>query len=231
MMTTINVSDGKKIHSQRNNELLPIATCNTTSMIMMLKYSGVDVAKKLSYEWTQLEDSLTSFTQTNAEVDAFYGRLDAANHKKWKAKDPKAIPPNQYHAVLNFATNLWLGYRPDTITSFTTGRSIQTILFDLLQGKASVVSGVFAKLRHVVCVVGFNSIQMDMEKISNPADITLADVSHVLIDDPYGDYRTNYKDHNGDDIKIPLDEFIKLTNSSGSATQKWCHFIRGDKRG
>jgi hypothetical protein len=52
---------------------------------------------------------------------------------------------------------------------------------------------------HFVCVVGY---ERDYD----------GEIINIIIDDPYGDYNTKYKDHfNGDDIKISTKKFVKLT--------------------
>lgn len=219
---TYNISAGRKYLSQLDNSLRPMSTCNTTSMIMALTYSGVALPPKEATE--QYEDILTFFILNNPEVSAYYKKIDPINYGKWAAnpKSTSVLQPNEYHAVLAYATNLWL--KRKDVVQFTTETTIKDILYQIVKGKAVVISGVWAGLRHVTCAVGLKTKQ-DLTFISSPEDIDLSRVSSVLMDDPYGNFATHYIEKNGDDIEVALRIFINSTRTLGKETGKWAHYI------
>ncbi len=51
------------------------------------------------------------------------------------------------------------------------------------------------------------------------------DITHLIIDDPYGNFRTDYQDHRGNDIRITWDDFTVIFNPTGNETVKWAHLV------
>lgn len=216
----INLSEGKDYYTQRNNKVRPLTTCNTTSMIMLLTYSGIQLPKLQPDE--QPEDSLTNFLWTNPTVLDFYKQTSEESYLDWKAHPNTGIAPNEFHVVLAKGTNLWLGGRKNVV-KFTTSATMKDILWDLICGKAVAMTGVFNKLRHVVCVVGFESLQ-DASTIKSASDVATTQVTSILIDDPYGDYRTAYKSTKGNDIPIPFAQFMSMMREFNKDV-KWAHRV------
>ncbi len=217
-----NISADKKYLSQLDNKNKPLSTCNTTSIVMALSYSGVVLPPKEESE--QYEDILTFFILNNPDVAAYYKKLDPINYSKWAAnpKSTSVLPPNEYHYTLAFGTNLWL--KKKNLVKFTTETTIKDILFHVLKGTGVVVSGVWSGLRHITCVVGFKTKQ-DLFMVNSPSDIDLSQVHTVLMDDPYGDFKTHYIEKNGNDIEVALQIFINSTRTLGKETGKWAHYI------
>ncbi len=222
VISRINISEGKKYLTQRDNKIRPFATCNTTSIIMALVYSGQELPPKV-HEEDQYEDILTAFLQTNEEVAKYYAKIDPVNYREWVTSPSslKVIPPNEYHAVLAFGTNLWLGRRA---VSFSTSTPVNKIIFSLLQGKAVVLSGKWAGLKHIVCAVGFTTQQQDIDSVTSPQDIDLSLISDIIIDDPFGDYTSKYQNTDGNDIHVPTLDFISICREYDSGL-KWAHMI------
>lgn len=217
----INISTGKKYLTQRDNKIKPFGTCNTTSMCMALTYSGKVMPGKKDEE--QYEDLLTSFLLTDPRVLAYYERIDPVNYAAWKANpsSPKVIPPNEYHAVLAYGTNLWMNAK---VVSFTTTSNLAAILYSLIQNRAVVLSGLWSGLRHIVCAVGFVTTQQNILSASSPADIDLNKVTSIIVDDPFGNYKTKYQDVNGNDISVTLVDFKVICREFNSDI-KWAHMI------
>lgn len=220
-MEEINISAGKKYLTQRDNKIKPFGTCNTTAMCMALTYSGKTMPPKKDEE--QYEDLLTDFLLQDTRVLAYYEKIDPINCAAWKANpnSSKVIPPNEYHSVLAYGTNLWMGSK---VVSFTTISPIREILYSLLQGRAVVLSGLWSGLRHIVCAVGFITSQENIKSITSSAEIDLSKVVSVIIDDPFGNYQTKYQDTNGNDVVVPYADYIAITREFKSET-KWAHMI------
>lgn len=224
-MFEINVRGKDPYYSQRNNQLRPFISCNVTSMIAALDYAGYTFPTDAKYQ--QPEDSLLNFLLTNPEVDAEYARIYPVEYKKYQVtgKDPKkSTPPNELHTILSSGTNLWMGKKRGEITRLRWDLSLREMLFEFINHRPIVVSGVFGKLHHIVCAVGFDTTQTNIFKIEKPEEIDVDKVVSVIIEDPYGDYRTAYTDKNGKDVRMPASDFSLFINVQGQP-QKWGHLF------
>jgi len=212
-----NYSKDNDYHTQINNRRLPLSTCNTTSMIMALKQAGVAPPCPLKGEKelpfpsnVQPEDYLTDFL------------LSPEAYRKMKEMTPwffdrdtgKAIvAPNEVHQMLEWGVNTLLNREVDR---FSTGVPIDTIIAHLKKGGGVVLSGEFRlknrNLHHIVSLAGFVTDRHE-------------DVTHFIIDDPYGNFRTNYQDQRGNDIWITRDEFVVIFKPGGNESLKWAHLV------
>lgn len=186
-----NVSDGKQNYSQRNNKIDPLNTCAPTAMIAALDYSGylTEFPKGI-----QPEDELTEFCRTNLLVLNFYKSKFPSLYKNYIDKKSGFYQPNEIHEVLSYATNLWMR---KTVTEFKTNISIDEIKYQIDNNRPLVLSGVFGKLNHVVCLVGYEMIN--------------GEIKNLIIDDSYGNYLKNYSaGFSGNDIFIPIGDFIHI---------------------
>lgn len=208
-MTTINVSTGKKYLTQRDNTVRPLGTCAPTSLAMLLTYSGT----KLPEYKGQLEDRLTEYANSNPEVQAFYSKFDPSSFRA-------RVPANEIHTVLAYAVNHFVGSH---VVDFTFDNKPLGILKELRAGRPLVMSGVWAGLNHVICVVGFNTDQ-NLGTIEDGPELSVSEVKSMIIDDPYGDYRTGYKSTEGNDIEVPFDDFWLITKPR-TAESKWAYRV------
>jgi len=196
---------GKPFRSQRDNKEKPNSACNVTSMIIALCAAGwpVDTFSKCS---EQPEDLLMRFIYS-----------DAATMQKWKQIDPQGnIPPNQWHAVLAYGTGRFLksfGYDSAAVT-FREQTSVDEIVAVINAGGAAVVSGEFQQdgkpLHHIVAAVGHGEYK---------------GAFYFIIDDPWGNHHTNYKNQNGKGVKLSLADFNSIMKPK-TAAKKWAHIIR-----
>ncbi len=220
----INNSTGKTYKTQRDNEINPNITCLPTSLAMALIYSDVKVPTYDTFQ--QLEDQLTYFMNNDVRVIDFYKN----NKEAWIRKEYlNKKPANEIHAVAEYALNLFVG---ETVGYFTTEATLRTMAVHLHSGNCCVVSGLwpyrdkFGKtksINHVVCVVGFITTQKEI--IGRNVDIS--QVTDFIIDDPFGDYRTLYQNHNGNDVVVPINDFNKYVKESNRLT-KWCYYVGYD---
>jgi hypothetical protein len=193
----IDNSNGKPYYTQRNNELHPMSACNVTAMINALVAAGW----KLPETKEQPEDALLAFIQTNEECE-----------KLWIKNDPlKQIPPNQWHNVLSLGVNLWLNL---PIASINWKTNVVDIVEHLMIGGTCIASGLFPTTEgHFVAIVGTTYEPLD------------GSVSNFIIDDPWGDYRTNYKIKNGNSIEMLFEDYEKIIKPIDKK-EKWVHFIK-----
>ncbi len=197
----LDFSRDSQYHTQRNNALIPLESCNTTSLVMALKQAGWDLPHP---EGMQPEDYLTSRLQSDESLE----RMRSITPWAFDADGTVLYPPNEVHAMLRLAVNQWAGRDIDT---FRTDWDLDELLGSLSRGCGIVLSGIFRVngrvLNHMVSLAGFYS-----------------DLSGYIIDDPFGDYRTGYADHHGNNVVVSHDDFMRIFKITGSRS-KWAHVI------
>lgn len=208
----INNSAGKPYYTQRNNQLKPGGACNVTAMIAALLAAGYAVDSLATEKYSQPEDALMDFILHDERTLALWKVLDQSGQNA----------PNEWHPVLALGTNLFLrekGLVGKDVNAVEWGewRSKSQITETIRNGGAAVLSGLFPAggrkiIGHVVACVGF--------KEDDEGNIT-----HFIIDDSWGDYRTEYRNQNGNDIEMPLEDFNSKIRHCG-ADNKMAHLIR-----
>jgi len=212
-MKRINVGEGKMNYSQRNNEINPHGSCNTTSMVMALCYLGYKFPEG---KFSQPEDNLTDFITNDPRCIEQRNRFVAQN--SWA----KGIPSVQIHDLLASGTNLWMGKE---VVTFSWARKIFDILKEFEEGRPVVLSGSFPgyptkmpqPYGHIVTGVGA------IWDTDNGSSATIP--THIIVDDPYGNTLNNWKG-SGKTIEIPWNLFIEWFREPGSTVSKWGHFFR-----
>ena len=197
-----NNSENKPYYTQRNNKLKPNAACNVTAIIAALSAAGWYVSKLATKEYPQPEDALMHFILSDGETLALWRKLDPVGR----------YDANEWHPVLACGANKFLrvcGLLPGKKDAIEFGeiwkiRDIEKILMD---GGAFVASGVFTAegkktIGHVVAVVGFRADED-------------GSVTHFVLDDSWGDYRTEYANQNGNDVEMPVSDFLRLIRPCG----------------
>ena len=210
----VHLSEDSEYHTQRNNLVIPLTSCNTTSAIMFLKSSGIEFQceRDRFAGITQPEDYLTMMLRTDEA------------YKKMAELAPWAVgkfPPNEVHLVIAWGINQLVGAE---VAMFSVRHTIRTMLFGLLKGGAAIASGVFAGFNHIVCVEGFSSAQ-DLRNIRGAQELDLEAVDGIWIDDPYGNPLMNYQSHKGNDIELTFDEFDTMINTVNDPNRKWLHLL------
>ncbi|MBR5965374.1 MAG: C39 family peptidase [Treponema sp.] len=201
-MSEKNNSEGKPYYTQRNNELAPNGACNVTSIIAALSAAGWPVKQLADEKYKQPEDALMSFIRSDGEANALWRKLDPAGRHA----------PNEWHAVLAYGANKFLRVKglltgSKTAVEFGENWSVASIAKAIDDGGAFVASGVFVAegkktIGHVVAVVG-------VERADDGS------IEKFIIDDSWGDYRTEYADRNGNDVEMPMSDFIKTLRPCG----------------
>lgn len=207
-----NNSENKPYYTQRNNKLKPNGACNVTSMIAALSAAGWDVDKLATKEYPQPEDALMHFILADKVVDSFWRKIDPAGR----------YAPNEWHPVLAYGTNRYmrqcglLGIE-ETAVEWREDRKLEVVQETLKNGGSAVLSGIFTAegkktIGHVVACVGF--------KTDDAGKIT-----HFILDDSWGNYHTEYSDHNGNDVEMPLEDFKTMIRHCNMDV-KMAHLIR-----
>jgi hypothetical protein len=152
-------------------------------------------------KFDQPEDNLLNFIRESPDVQ-----------KRWDKIDPKhTIPPNQWHELLCLGTNLWLGSKK---IKLYWNLLLSDIIKALDTGGAVVMSGKFrtanSEIGHIVSVVGYQSEG--------------AAVTHLILDDTWGDYRTLYRNQNGNDVVMTVSDYMALIRPNDES-RKWGHIV------
>ena len=196
---------GKPFRSQRDNKEKPASACNVTSVIIALCAAGWPV-DTFAPSGQQPEDVLMRFIYT-----------DPATLKRWNQIDPKGnIPPNQWHAVLAYGTGRFLAAfgLDSTAVTFREAVCVEEIVAAIDAGGAVVLSGQFQQngrpLHHIVAAVGYGKDESGF---------------YFIIDDPWGNHKTDYKDHYGKGVRLPLADFNRIMKPL-SASKKWAHIVK-----
>ena len=228
----INVSDGKQNYSQRNNEIDPSITCNTTNMCQALDYAGWKLPTDIYPKLSQPEDKLTKFCHEDKRVIKYYKDHMPAMYNAWVKGEKDSYPPNEVHPILAYATNLFLGC--SSAVTFHSDYPIKDFLREVaVNGRPVVTSVKFGSLGHVITVVGmvFESKEKYDEFMANQYSSTLYHPESIIYDDTYGKfdfdkltYRT-YAGASGNDSVMTWDQFIKCCRPEGNAYVKFAHII------
>lgn len=199
-MVILNVSKNKENYSQKNNEVNPYASCNTTSMIMAISYIP-ELYKRMkmsriyqfySKKYKQEEDCLQKFILDNDG-------------------DPTI------HADLRDFTNHFLG---GDFVHFFTNLKIKDLINEIKNNRPVVISGTFPgyptkrkdPLGHIVVLVGAKwNKNNDFDQNKNP--------DYFIIDDPYGNTMSDWKG-SGNDIEIPFKLFNEWMKDTGKSDSK-----------
>jgi hypothetical protein len=193
-------------------------------MIQALEIAGYDKDfPKILPCYRQPEDKLTYFIKHDERVLKFWKELDPNGYNAWALKKGDYNEPNEVHAVLSYATNLFMGKK---VTEFSASYPLDNLVSDIMiRQKPCVLSGKFSNLNHVVTLVGlvFNT-KLYNKKIKNKTPFTFKDVKFLIVDDTYG-YTGNYRSgKSGNDVLITPDRFKKEFKPF-NAEYKWCHRI------
>jgi len=205
--TEFYLGEGKDYYSQRNNRLYPSSTCNVTAMVQALHLAGYN-PESWAKTREQPEDALAAFTD-DPRVNAERARQ---NIDPWGL----SIPNRQIHSLLSFATNLWTGI--PGLTSFSTSLGLDALMANLILGHPVVISTKLTPGGHVVTLAGMR-VTGTPPGVGTPA---VGTIEGFFIDDPWGDYTTDYASPNGKKVFMKKEDFLTLVNQTGSMS-KWGH--------
>jgi len=230
---------GKLNYSQRNNEFRWVhpknpklkmdadSMCNVTSIVMALDYAGYQFPKG---KFRQPEDNLCDFIFTDKRVMQKYREWMPAMAAAFERGDDNAYCPNLIHTLNVFATNLWMG---TSCLSFKENNTISDICKEVINNRPVILSGTYpftwasgatGTLGHINVIAGAVYDKSFMDNLDKMYDLRPI---HFIIDDPYGDYRNNFRSTSiMNDIPMPYADFIKLQKPVNNVAIKWAYFVK-----
>jgi len=153
----------------------------------------------------QPEDNLLDFIRSSSKVQ-----------RRWDEIDPKHInPPNQIHETLCLGTNEWLTPMKQPPIILKWNLRLNDIVSVIDNGGAVVMSGRFkttsGEIGHIVAVVGYQAADS-------------GEITHLILDDPWGDYESYYKVQRGDDVFMPVADWLGMIREQGNPV-KFGHVV------
>lgn len=210
-MTSINISSQSPYHTQINNARYPLSTCNTTSGILWLLSNHVPFKYPSGM---QAEDFLTTIT----EREECYTFMKLVAPWNFDSEGKAKLPPRQIHACLAWAINKLAGKR---VIQFRTDVTYEALVMGLALGHGAILSGVFTRGGHIVCLVGVETEQ-GLSELQSEATVEVGAIKSWIVDDPYGDWHTDYRNHHGNDVRFTHAQINSLTKVVGE-NKKWAH--------
>lgn len=207
-MFKINLSQNDDYYSQINNKFIPLESCNSTAAIMWLKAGKVDFWYP---KMMQPEDYLTA--QLNGK-DAWL-----IFKRNYPGRYDMGFRPQNVSQCLQWGINIMVGREID---NFRQDGSLALLIWELMEGRPVIMSGQFTASGHFVTVVGCVSSQ-NKSDIQDVEDVNEHDIEEFIIDDPFGNYHSGYKNHHGNNIHFDRDKFDMLTNLPRG--KKWMHMM------
>ena len=222
-MITVDKSLGKPWRSQRDNTWKPHGSCNVTSYRMAADVAGIkcpgdedlflafmneprwwqEIGLRFPWAWEEVVDPARP---THNKINYIY-------------------PPEQIHDLLAEGFNEWTGTKA---ARFELCVSRKTLMQAILAGAGVVLSGKFPyrggrSINHIVALSGFDTLQAEIN-VCAPKDVDPYRVSAWIIDDPYGDYRTEYENHDGNGVRMPQEDFDAFIRGAG-VDCNWSHIV------
>jgi hypothetical protein len=178
-------------YTQRNNKKRPAAACNVTAATQACMITD----NKFPHpEGMQPEDFLMEILETKEAWSLLNTVIPGALCNPW----------NVSHCIA-WAVNKACGKRICKVETVT----LQEMIYHILKGNSISISGRFTKSGHFVCLVGLETDQ-DIDTIKSHHDVDLSKIKNIIVDDPWGDYTKNYTDFNGNDVMLPIKDFVNL---------------------
>ncbi len=159
---------------QRDNAFRPMATCNVTSMAMVLAYYGIRAKNPRQ----QLEDEFYEW------CIARYGQGSQTDN-----------------TVLVKLANAY-GFKDN----FSTNHNWTTIRNELNNRRPVIVGGLFTHSGHIVVIIGYTP-------------------QGYIVNDPFGNALTGYRDSNGRRLVYPSDYMEKMCSPEPGSGNIFAHLI------
>lgn len=226
-MITLDLSENVGWTNQRDNKYKPNDACRPSSFIHSAKILKI---KMPVVEGEQEEDTFFKYLDTEGVHDLY--------KKLYPTVEETGLPVNEYAPMCTLAFNNWIGTPNLAVCKFSS--TISNMIFEIvvkhkpvifsgLWPYTSVVSGKDMEISHVATLVGIVYKNIDLKHVASPDKIKHTDIEYMIVDDPYGDYKTRYKNKSGNNIEMPLQDFINISKTVKSPINKWAITFDGYK--
>ena len=188
----INFTKDQAYRSQRKTKKRPGAACNVTVATMCCLNTGNSFESPASM---LPEDYLMSLLESKEAWSLLNKYIPGAKCNPWNTS-----------YCIAWAVNKAVGKKICKVEEVSFIDMIEHIV---INGGAIGVGGSFTASGHFVSIAGFVTDQLDLETCGKDK-IDVSKVTHIVVDDPWGNYLKKYKDIDGNNISIPIAEFKKV---------------------
>jgi hypothetical protein len=197
MITTLLKPDD--YYTQRNNKTFGYRACMPTTRVMFFKANNIVYTNPTD---KADDDYFMDLLLTDESKEFCYKNFPWA----YNAKQPdKSIWPNEVHSMYNS----WLDGKVvgKVVSDFVTNLTFDSYVDSILnKGMAIMTSGTFGEIAgHAVLFMGYDT-----------------NTNELIIADPYGDYKSKYRNTKGYGIRMNYEEFNTHIKPSDSF-YKWGH--------
>jgi len=193
-MTKYNL-DADDYYTQRNNRISPNAACMPTARVMYYRGNGITYNNP-----TMLSDDDYLMQTLNTKKAVEFAKAKY----KWACNSENKLlyPSNEIHGMYNsYLDELVVGRRTG---DFLLGLSAEECIDVLAAGYVIMTSGSFKAIPgHALCLIGFDS-------------------QNFHLADPWGDWRTGYRDVCGYGATMSKSDFVTHIKPTESVA-KWAH--------
>lgn len=200
---TYNLSPSRsRYYRQLNNAIDPGNVCKPTATSECLDLAGWPIP---SGAHNQPEDNLTELCRSQAGIKRML-EID---------RTLNGTLPNEVWGVIEWAVNDQWFTKDRPVVGPRWDWTMLEVLFGIVTGRPFAASTWLTKGGHVVAIVGFETKQERPPK--DFEDLDMESVTHIIIDDPYGD-RTSGKYDTGKtgwNNRYPMAEWKKLWRGIG----------------
>jgi hypothetical protein len=191
-------------YTQRNNPSRPESACNVSAAVTAAVAAGWVMPEGPT---NQDDENFMLFIRGSKECLALCDKLN----KAWHTGGETWVPPEQCHAVLDLGLNLWLGI---PIAHTVELAKAEQIMQHIDEGGACFTSGKMPTTRgHFIAIVSYNLAPNEVKP------------SSWIIKDPWGDYRTDYKSHYGNNVVMSYIDYLKYIRPAATL-EKLMHFVK-----
>ena len=214
-MITIDKSIGKPWRDQRDKTWRPHGACNVTSYRMAADQAAIKCPGD--------ENRFLAYLNKPHFYQQIVKRFPWAVEITATGKVNYIYPPEQIHELLAEGFTAWVAGEGQARFDMCLSRT--ELMQAILAGNGVVLSGKFPyrggrSINHIVSLAGFETKQDDVEEaIVDPWRVTA-----WIIDDPYGDYRTEYERRDGNGVRMSCADFADILKGNGPDCV-WSHIL------
>jgi len=189
-----------KYHSQRNNKILPFSTCGTTCLSEYLSWLNIKNKENFECDDDRVFEILNS-PEIIAKAKDLIGigetyikdyLINRTDNPATQIDESKYNTMNQLMIILCETGEFITNYKYKFIMAYQGKDNIQKIIDN---NNPLIVAGKFTASGHYVMIVGY-------------------DENNWIIDDPYGDMKSGYKNPNGSKVYYSKEQVDKIIMQS-----------------
>lgn len=183
------ILERKPWQDQRDNHLFPNGACGPTGSINALHAIGLEMPHA---GFEQEEDFFTDWLEKPAAVDYMY--------KHYPFAKGSTIRPRHFGEILAWGVNQIMKPVVGADVAFRKPRTLVEMAQAIFRDQSLVVSCNFTSAGHFIALCGVEIA----DDVANLEELKESDILAFFCDDSWGNYNTNYKDRNGNNVRYAV---------------------------